>query len=185
MKRLQGVLLVIVIAVGFGLIAYKSDGLNSKKKPNAELETITKLDLENAYPESQIDVLDLFCRITKEFYNKENSEKDIAALANKMRHLFAEQLLVANPYDKYMDNLLAEIKDYKSVNRVIIFYKIDRIFKENVASVDGVEMTSMRIKFDLVDANDSDIEVYEKIVLVKEEGKWKVLGWSETEPFDK
>lgn len=183
-KKTQFVLLILVVAMGAGLIMFRNGGLNSNTKINVALDEIKSVDLVDHYPTTQKEVVELFCKITKEFYNKDNDEKAVAVLANKMRQLFSEELLANNPYNEYMERLLAEIAAYKKANRVILFYKIDRMYKNDIATIDGVEKSTMRLKYDIVDSADADIEIYQKIVLVKENGLWKILGWSAAEPFD-
>jgi hypothetical protein len=180
-KKFLGIFIVIMVISATVFLVYRSS--MTDKKAMTELEKLKALDLVEDYPSTQKEVVDLFSRITKQFYVTENSDKDIAALANQMRHLFDEQLLLNNPYTEYMERLNNEILDYKKSKRVIIAYTIDRITDADQAVVEGEELCGVRVLFDLVDGNQKDIKIYENILLVKVDGIWKVRGWQETDAF--
>lgn len=181
MKKFLGFLVLIMIIGATGYMVYRSSVTD--KKSVSEMDKLKALDLVNDYPSTQNEVVDLFSRITKQFYITENGEEEISALANQMRQLFDEQLLLNNPYTEYMQRLNAEILEYSKNKRVIIAYTIDRITDADKAVIDGEELCSARVLFDLVDEEQVDLKIYENILLVNQNGKWKIRGWKEAEAF--
>ena len=67
-KKTQFVLLLLVVAMGAGLIMFRNGGLNSNTKINVSLDEIKSVDLVDHYPTTQKEVVELFSKITKEFY---------------------------------------------------------------------------------------------------------------------
>lgn len=181
MKRFLGILFVIMVIVLTGFMVYRSS--ITSRKSVSELDKLKAIDLVEDYPATEKGVVELFARITKQFYIAEHDEKDISALANQMRQLFDEELLLNNPYNIYMERLNAEIKNYKSEKRVIVAYTIDRITDGDRAVVEGEELCFVRLLLDLIDNDQTDIKVYENILLVKENGKWKIRGWQKADAF--
>ena len=171
------VMLVLVIAVGIGfwqIIASK----NSQNQDNArskveEVNAILKKDFESGYPGTPREVVKMYSRIDSCLYNYKLGDEDVDKLVDKMRELFDDELLAANPKDSHVKKLKEEMENFREEKRFISSYSIDKnssITKENIK---GVQYASLHASY-LVQEGTDYTKTYEKFLLREDKnGKWK------------
>lgn len=178
---------VIIFGIlGFLIVGYyfylSNRDLSATKTGNKdvniqELNELKALNLDSNYPDTPLEVTKLYVRIMRAFYRTDLDNEDIEKLATQVQKIFDDELLEANPYDAYLENLKKDIKDYNKANRYITDYKIERnsevdyktLGKKQYAMVDtiiylreGSNLTPVTMKFTL---------------RKDESGKWRILFW--------
>lgn len=179
-------LIIISVLIAMGLLYYYYLSSNDKtveKKSDAEVDEVSKLinkDLDNSYPATPREVVEFYSRILSCYYGGKCDENEIERLAAQSRKLFDDELNSKNPYEEYVKNLKADIKQYKEEKKKISTYIIEKsgdieykTFQSHFyAKVD----CAYYIKGDGVTSR--TLETY---TLRKDSaGKWRILYWSLT-----
>ena len=123
-KAIRSVVIVVICALLIvGYYYYLSNrngsGAQDKAKKESPVEQILSLDLNLKYPSTPREVVKIYNRFLKCFYNEDCSEKEFLKLAEKQRVLFDVELLENNPEQKYFQYMRADIKDSKEQKRTI------------------------------------------------------------------
>ena len=188
MKRSSRWLITITIALVVGVVIYYNY-INGPKKDNEikdsivtdEVVKVINKDLESKYPESPKEVVSLFVRIQKCYYNEEYTEEELLKLAYKATELFDSELINENPFDKYYENLKSEINAYAATNKTISQANVDERTDIVYSTVDGQKYAQLNCLYILKD-NKGRSRIKETYILRKDENdRWKILGWKEYE----
>lgn len=177
---------VVTIAVAFWQIMQKrhaqqdaSDGKQS------EIQTLLDMDFTNDYPGTPREVIKVYSRITSCLYNQSMSDEKQEALVEKMRELFDEELKNSNPQKDQMEDLRADIKEYKKAKRSISSYMIEKNSSVVKQKVKEKECASLYASY-LLQEGSAYKKSTEKFLLCKDKkGKWKILGWELVSANDK
>lgn len=176
--------IVLAVAIGFWRImeskqekARQEEFTESDVK---EVNDILKKDFSANYPGTPREVLKVYSRILTCEYNMNLSDEDLKALAEKMRELFDEELLKANPLDQQLEDLKKDVEEYQKAKRSISSYVIDKDSSMVTKKIKGKECLEATISY-LLHEGKGYTKTYERFLLRKDEnGKWKILGWSLT-----
>lgn len=172
----------LVVCVIFGAFVYFT---NREEEDRAEIaveqteaEKLLSKDMTSEYPPTAREVIKLYSRIVKCIHGEEELEEEqIKSLGKLMLTLYSEELLNKNPQDEYMNQLLAEVNEYKSSDREVISYAIDS--GENVIewSSDGEDFSRILAIFTIREGNTFN-KTCEEFILKKDgEDQWKIIGW--------
>lgn len=179
------VTLVVILGV-LGVLYYIYLTNNSPKElsnvQKTEQEVLMEYDFETEYPKTVRDVVKLHCRYLKYVYNTKNlDEKTLGTINNKMRNLYAEELLTVNNESKQLTNLKEDCKKYQEESTTLISYTLPEASQVEYATRDGQEYAIVELTYNLkIKTVGTSIE--ESYLLIKDsEGKWKILGWQPTE----
>ncbi len=186
-KRMSWLITVtILLIVGVVLFYFYTNGKNESDNDNnpdivGEVDKVLNKDLETRYPYTVKEVVQFFVRIQKCYYNEDYTEEELEKLAKKAAKLFDTELVEANPFDEYIENLKNEIKAYeatgKTIYRVIIEENEDVIY----STVDEQKYASINCTYYLKDEDGTSC-IEETYILRKDENdRWKILGWQEYE----
>ena len=177
-------MLIVVLSVGIGfwmILENKSKEEQEKafkKSANNEVNTILNKDYEINYPATPTEVLKAYSRITVCAYNQGMSDDELMQLVEKMRQLFDEELLQANPIEEQFEHLKIDKEEYKKTKKTISNYVVGKNSTVETGETDGRECASLITSF-LVQEGSGYTKTYERFILRKDEnGKWKILGWS-------
>lgn len=175
--------LLMMIAV---LVYYKVVNKDSKEKEEvATVEDKDKLlskNLEENYPLTVCQVVQLFTRIQKCYYNEECSNEDIVRLAYMATELFDDELKDNNPFDEYFSDLEDEINDFRDNNRTISRVIVGKSSEVKYSTVDNVKSASVECIYYTKDDRGTAKIITTYILRKDEEERWKILGWKEYEP---
>jgi hypothetical protein len=153
------------------------------KITNTEIEkTQTELLLEeninNKYPSTPKEVLELYIKISKSLYDKNTTEEQIDKLATQMLLLFDEELLKKNPPEFYKMNLKSEINGFRDKNIDVMNYLAGDNDEAEFWAKENKEYASRIVTYTLKEGNNYT-KVYNTFILRRDDsGKWKILGWS-------
>jgi len=97
-KNIRTIVVVVICAaliVGYYYYLSTRDtgGAQNKGDEETEVEQVIGLPIEVDYPSTPREVVKVFNRILKCYYNEEYTDKQLVKLANKQRELLDEELL--------------------------------------------------------------------------------------------
>ena len=115
-KHLRWIIAIIVLAV-MGVAYYyylankpaDKDATESVADSNSELSYLVSRNIEDNYPESVRDVVKLYARITKAYYESDVSEENIEKLGRQARILFDDELKNTQTEDEFLSALKEDI----------------------------------------------------------------------------
>ncbi len=178
-------ILVVALLVAGGFVLYytymhKQQTQESVKIPTTETEKLIAKDLEVGYPETPVEVMKLWGRLNQCIYNTAMGEEQFKQMLHQLRGLYSKELLEQNPEDDHLKQLEAEVSAFQSAKRKISSYSADTGVSVSYKTIQERESAKVRISY-LVNLNPGKghTKLYQLFILVKEEGKWKILGFKE------
>lgn len=173
--------IVVLLVVGYLYLKNKTEQ-SGGKVPLTETNRLIAKDLEKAYPQKPGEVLKLYGRIVKCFYNESLKDKDFEKLVDQIRLLFDEELLSENNRDDYVENLRAEIKEFNDSKKRIMTNVVEEDGQVKYYEKEGEDYVLVLTHFTTKEKSDY-VKIYEQFILRKnEKGKWKILGWKAVSP---
>lgn len=155
-------------------------GEENEKTDNVSVGEVEKLiskDIENNYPITVKETIELFTRIQKCYYNEDYSQEQLVKLAYMALNLMDEELKEINSFDKYFENLSEDIKLYKKHNRTISRVILDKSSEVVYSTIKEKKYASINCIYYLKTGNSTQ-KTKETYVLRKDENdRWKILGW--------
>ncbi len=172
----------VLVCVIFGAFVYFSkrevEDHSEIIVEQTEAEKLLSKDITSEYPPTAREVIKLYSRIVKCIHGGEQLEEEqTTSLGKLMLNLYSEELLEKNPQDEYINNLLSEVEEYKSVDREVVSYAIDS--GDNVIewSDNGDNFSRILATFTLREATTYNKTCEEFVLIKNEEGQWKIHGW--------
>ncbi len=179
LKIILSMLLVAVII--WGLYYYISNSLDTPKDeveiPSSKIEII----LANDYPATPVTVVEMFCDITKAFYDEQYTEEQYDKLVEKFRSLLDQELLDNNPEMDHLQALGLEIEGFKGDKRKVMQTQVFGNTLVQQKKEDGSEWATITASFSLRE-DTTVLNTTENFILRRDDvGKWKVVGWKMAE----
>jgi len=184
-KWIMTITLLLVVVV---LLYYRT--VNKEEKQEGETVTVEDTDkllgknLDESYPVTVCQVVQLFTRIQKCYYNEDTNSEEITKLAEMALKIFDDELVANNPKDKYLKDLEDEInyfrKNKKTISRVLVGKSSDVTY----STVDDVKYASVECIYYVKGEKGTEKCVATYILRKDKEGKWKILGWQEFAPSE-
>lgn len=140
-----------------------------------EVQKLLNKDLELYYPETSREVTKLFGSMMKNLYDN-ISDEEREALALKIRALYDEEFIAANPQESYLKNLYSDVASWKAENRRISAFHLDKEDLEQQVELDGVKYAIEQLTF-TIEESGKFTESWRLILRQDMEKKWKILGW--------
>lgn len=153
------------------------------EKDLTEIEKVIARDLKNNYPKTPREVVKFYNRIVKCYYGDEPTETQLKDLADQMRCIMDEDLLLVNTRDEYYESVRKDIAKYKDEKKKLVSTDVcDSNDVKYVTDDKGGEIEKDEIAF--VDASyflnmDGQFKYsYAQFVLREDEkGRWKILAF--------
>lgn len=185
-KLIIVMLIVTIIVLAFYYKITNKNNTNHAdiKKSKTEVEKLIDKDLENSYPGSPREVIKLYSRIIKCFYELDLTEEQLDALTIQIRKLFDNELILNNPNDEYLEDLKSEIMEYNEDKRVIVNYMIQKSSLVEYSKSESEDYASIIASYTLREKDDRN-KVYEQFILRQDDKKnWRILGWKVVDSID-
>jgi hypothetical protein len=169
--------MIAIVLIGF----YFYWNYRTKPVEEASLENMTKAqklitkDLELYYPETPREVVKLFGNMINALYDNV-SDEDLEPLALKVRELYDEEFLAANPEEAYLTNLKADLAEWKKNKRRIATNFIVKKEDEQQSVMEGVNYSINYISFTIQEEG-KFTETWKVMLRQDSKKKWKILGW--------
>lgn len=186
-KLIGGLALVciVVLVVFFMLNQNAEDGIFAKKEnTSTEVQNILSKDIERNYPATVREVVRLFSRISKCYYNETISASEFQQLITMQRMLFDEEFLDNNPLDTFVNSLSSEIEEMRKNKNTMISYRVQKQSSVTAWEYGENTFSSIIASYTLKEGADYK-KTYEEFLLREDEsGRWKIVGWRLTEPVE-
>ena len=157
--------------------------------PDTVEDVLSKIDsntigeeMESDYPLTVCQVVSLFTKIQRSYYNEDNSEKELIKLAYMATILFDKELIDNNPFDEYFEELQEEIEGYQDDNRIISRVIVGKSSDVKYSTVDEKKYASVECIYYVQNDSGTMKNVTTYILRKDEDGKWRILGWQLYQP---
>ena len=144
--------------------------------PATETEKLLAKDMEIGYPETPTEVMKLWGRMNQCLYNSALSEEEYKKMVKQFRMMYSTELLAQNEEAEHLAKLKAEIESLKKDKGKIVSYSAETGKSVQYKTIDGKECAYIRISY-FVNRNNEYYKTFQDYILVKEENKWKILGF--------
>lgn len=188
MKKYGRTIIVIAVLVALGLVYYyylanKDTGKDATDiaADTSEVSVLISKDIMANYPESPKDVVDLYARITKAYYDTSLTDEQIEALGKQARLMFDDELKNTQTDADFYEKLKEDIGNYNSTKTRISSYVIQSAAKTKYSTFKDRQYASIALVYYLRQG-DKLIDSPTKFTLRKDDdGHWKILFWELTE----
>lgn len=180
-----GLVCIAILIVYFVLNQKADDDIFSKKENvSTEVQNILAKDIERNYPATVREIVRLYSRISKCYYNETISASEFQQLVTMQRLLFDEEFLDNNPLESFVNNLSSEIEEMRKTKSTMISYRVQK--QSSVVSWESGENKFSSIVASYTLKEDSEYKkTYEEFLLREDEsGRWKIVGWRLTDPIE-
>lgn len=184
------VMLVLGVAVAWAILTRFTSVLTKEPEEKvgtqSEVQALSTMNLDNAYPGTVDGVVTLFARITKALYNEDYTDKELEKLCTKRYELMDSELQDAQgSMERYLSSMEAEINNKKDSSITISKYFVDDFdANSDIYTLDGDSRQYAKINCQFVMRQDSVADTYNYLFTMRkdtESGKnWKILGWEIT-----
>lgn len=188
MKKYGRTIIVIAVLVALGLgyyyyLANKDTGKDATDiaANTSEVSVLISKDIMANYPESPKDVVNLYARITKAYYDTSLTNEQIEALGKQARLMFDDELKNTQTDADFYEKLKEDIGNYNSTKTRISSYVIQSAAKTKYSTFKDRQYASIALVYYLRQG-DKLIDSPTKFTLRKDDdGHWKILFWELTE----
>lgn len=188
MKKYGRTIIVIAVLVVLGLgyyyyLANKDTGKDATDiaADTSEVSVLISKDIMANYPESPKDVVNLYARITKAYYDTSLTNEQIEALGKQARLMFDDELKNTQTDADFYEKLKEDIGNYNSTKTRISSYVIQSAAKTKYSTFKDRQYASIALVYYLRQG-DKLIDSPTKFTLRKDDdGHWKILFWELTE----
>jgi hypothetical protein len=188
MKKYGRTIIVIAVLVALGLVYYyylanKDTGKDATDiaADTSEVSVLVSKDIMANYPESPKDVVNLYARITKAYYDTSLTDEQIEALGKQARLMFDDELKNTQTDADFYEKLKEDIGNYNSTKTRISSYVIQSAAKTKYSTFKDRQYASIALVYYLRQG-DKLIDSPTKFTLRKDDdGHWKILFWELTE----
>lgn len=188
MKKYGRTIIVIAVLVALGLgyyyyLANKDTGKDATDiaADTSEVSVLISKDIMANYPESPKDVVNLYARITKAYYDTSLTDEQIEALGKQARLMFDDELKNTQTDADFYEKLKEDIGNYNSTKTRISSYVIQSAVKTKYSTFKDRQYASIALVYYLRQG-DKLIDSPTKFTLRKDDdGHWKILFWELTE----
>lgn len=188
MKKYGRTIIVIAVLVALGLgyyyyLANKDTGKDATDiaADTSEVSVLISKDIMANYPESPKDVVNMYARITKAYYDTSLTDEQIEALGKQARLMFDDELKNTQTDADFYEKLKEDIGNYNSTKTRISSYVIQSAAKTKYSTFKDRQYASIALVYYLRQG-DKLIDSPTKFTLRKDDdGHWKILFWELTE----
>lgn len=183
-KIILFIFIMCLLVAGALLIYYQCMKQQQKqsmeKTPTTEAEKLIAKDLEAGYPETPAEFMKLWGRMNQCLYNSEGlGDDEFEALVKQLRLMYSSDLLAQNEESAHIKKLREEIETFQDNKNKIANYSADTGTNVQYKTVNKRECAYLSLSY-LISRVGSYRKTYQDFVLVKEDGKWKVLGFADS-----
>ena len=187
MKKYGRTIIVIAVLVALGLgyyyyLANKDTGKDATDiaADTSEVSVLISKDIMANYPESPKDVVNLYARITKAYYDTSLTDEQIEALGKQARLMFDDELKNTQTDADFYEKLKEDIGNYNSTKTRISSYVIQSAAKTKYSTFKDRQYASIALVYYLRQGYKL-IDSPTKFTLRKDDdGHWKILFWELT-----
>lgn len=151
---------------------------------NEELAYLTTRNISDNYPESVRDVVKLYARITKEYYEPGITDEDIEKLGHQARLLFDDELKGTQTDDEFMQALKDDINVYRSNDARINNFSIQSANDTKYTTFNNRDYASLQLVYYIREGSNLHTSGTKFTLRKDNSGKWKILYWELVDSVD-
>ena len=180
------IVIAVLVALGLGYYYYLANNDTGKDATDiaadtSEVSVLISKDIMANYPESPKDVVNLYARITKAYYDTSLTNEQIEALGKQARLMFDDELKNTQTDADFYEKLKEDIGNYNSTKTRISSYVIQSAANTKYSTFKDRQYASIALVYYLRQG-DKLIDSPTKFTLRKDDdGHWKILFWELTE----
>ena len=137
-------------------------------------------DMTAEYPKTPRDVAKLHNRYFKAFYGQKLTDDELDSMNKKVRQLYCTDLLVANPESDSLANLQKDIEAVKKQGYTYKMCELPEASQVQYFTKDGKDMALLEVCI-TINTGDNLGYFYRQYAMVKENDRWKIYGWTESQ----
>lgn len=184
-KRVGAVVLFILIAAlivgAFVLVVHRSPKSEEETVALSELDELLNKNIAANYPATPREVMKLYNRYMLALYGTDNDEltnEQMQELGLKLRDLYDEELMEANPQDSYLVSLMQEIGGFMQEGKAMIQANVCDSNEVDFIEVDGASGALVETSYFMKKGSKDFTRTYQQYLLRKDsDGNWKILGF--------
>ncbi len=186
------VIAVVLVALAVFVVTYyyrirKKAALSNYEdnSDETEVQALLDTDLKNGYPITAREVVKLYCRISKAFYNEKMSDDEFRQLIGLMRGLYDEKLLSQNTEEENIESMEDAVTAYENDKMTITDYTVQDV-DDIVEYVDKNDEKIANVVVEYFISKGGKISsTYQKYYLIQSDAdQWKILGWESADEED-
>ncbi len=172
--------IVLCLLVGAVLISYykimkRQQIRQADQTPKTETEKLIAKDIEAGYPETPAEVLKLWGRINQSIYNNSLTDEQFSSLVKQLRVLYSSDLLASNDEAAQIQKFRLETEEFQEEKSKIVSYSAGSKATQ-YKSINHRECAYLKLSY-FINKKKGYTKNFQDFILVKEDGKWKVLGF--------
>ena len=189
-KYVKTIIIVSVLALMcIGYFFYLSNRKSTKDATdksvgNQEVAALTTKDIDKNYPESPKEVVKLYARITKAYYESDVSEENIEKLGRQARILFDDELKNTQTEDEFLSALKEDISIYRNNNAKISSFNIQTANNTRYTKFNNREYASIELVYYIREGTQLRTSGTKFTLRRDNSGKWKILYWELVDSVD-
>lgn len=180
-------IILAVIIVGYFLYLMNKSKNTEVIVEKTDIEKLLDMDLENSYPKSPRDVIDIHSQITQYLYSGKVTDEQIEALNEMDRTMWSNEFLVANPISSQLSSLKSDVSSYELNDKKILKYSLTEVSRVLYYDENGIELesrsgavTAVLYGIYSMQKGTNFYNIVHKYLVVKEDKKWKIKGWQDS-----
>lgn len=183
LNRFTMILCFIIIGGLFFYNRYMSTTPDTSKnvESKSEIERLIAKDLDDEYPSTAKEVLNLYCRYVQYIYNNNISDENLKSLIEQIRKMYHTELIDVNSLESQIAQIKEEINSFRKESKKITTCTVDT--NADRRTVDGKECMLFQITFLLSDKNGYN-KSFGSYIMALEDKDWKILGFKKISKDD-
>ena len=185
MRKRGGVIVLILMAVlvigAFAFVAYRTPKTAEEATEVTEKAELMSRNIAANYPSTPREVMKLYNRYMLCLYGADSSEltdDEVRALGRKLREMFDDELLEANPEEVHLLSLSQEIAAFRTDEKVMIQANVCDSNEVDYIDVDGASGALLESSYFVKKGTKEFSRTYQQFLLRKDKnGNWRILGF--------
>lgn len=170
------ILLAFILCAGLVLYFSFFKGSRTSTSGATLFQEVTSRDLSKNYPQTPVEVANVYCSIVKCMYTEDLTEDQLFTLCGQMRALYSRELLESNPINDMLYRLEQEIELYKDEKISVSSFVIEPAEDVEYTVISDKKRANVEFHFTLKGAKVSRLP--EEIMLEEDDKReFKIIGW--------
>ena len=177
-KSISSAAILVAFILCAGLVLYFSFFKGSRTSTSGAtlFQEVTSRDLSKNYPQTPVEVANVYCSIVKCMYTEDLTEDQLFTLCGQMRALYSRELLESNPINDMLYRLEQEIELYKDEKISVSSFIIEPAEDVEYTVISDKKRANVEFHFTLKGAKVSRLP--EEIMLEEDDKReFKIIGW--------
>lgn len=182
-KYIKTIIVVAILAVavvGFYFYLANRDITQQAVEDAAstgEVSILINKDIASNYPETPKEVVALYARISKCYYDSDTTEAQLEGLAKQARILFDDELNSMHPFNDFVSSLKTEVEEMKKSNTYISSYTVQAASGTRYGTFEGNQYATIHVLYYFREGSTLKSSYYKYTMRKDDSGNWKILFW--------